>query len=123
VTVPTTASIAKWRHVVRVLVRMVGVPLVVVGAAWFILCVMRAVLAQMMQPGALLLGVYQSLVPLLMIVTGYVLLRSDRWLARVIVPDPTKGCPNCGYWVGSRRIEKCPECGLVLPEARRGYES
>jgi len=116
-TVPSTTTIAKWRHVVRVVVRLVGVLLVGYGFVSLSLLLMGALLTKIAQPQSLLQPWWQvgrSLPWISMIVVGTLLIRLDRWLARLIVPMPSKGCPSCGYWIGSRELGVCPECGLEL---------
>jgi hypothetical protein len=54
--------------------------------------------------------------PLALVAAGVLLVRLDRWLARLIVPEPSKGCPSCGYWIGSREITVCPECGTPVTD-------
>jgi hypothetical protein len=112
VTVPSTTTIAKWRHVVRVLIRLVGVPLVVVGV--IMLC---SSVVSMRMSGfrwSAMNVVFWSDTPLLVSTTGVLLLLFDRQIARFVVPMPSKGCPNCGYWIGSRAMDRCPECGVEL---------
>lgn len=118
-TVPSTATIAKWRHVVRVIVRLVAVVFVLVSVAslfWSIL----SVAIMWPQGGGIAFGA-SPLIPILLLlrplvwaVIGVALFRLDLRLARLIVPMPSKGCPNCGYWLGSRELGRCPECGVEL---------
>jgi hypothetical protein len=117
VTVPSSATIAKWRHVVRVLIRLVGVPLVVLGAIMLATSVPKTMLdVRMMGTRNATLALYLdlNLAPVLVICTGVALFIFDKKLARFIVPKPSKGCPNCGYWIGSRPMDRCPECGVEL---------
>ena len=118
--IPSVTSIARWRHLVRVVVRFAGVLLVVVGVGSLLSSFVSVVVA-VSQGGRVSFGaptlvsvVVMALRPLLWAGLGVVLVRFDRRLARLIVPMPSKGCPVCGYWLGSREITVCPECGTDL---------
>jgi hypothetical protein len=120
VTVPSIVAIEKWRHVVRVFVRLAGV--VLVGASAVILLWSIPSVLFFLPQGRGIMYVSPPLVTILVLVLrplvwaaiGIVLFRLDNRLAKLIVPMPSQGCPNCGYWVGSREIKVCPECGTDL---------
>lgn len=116
--VPSSNTIARWRHLVRILARLVGVPLVIIGAILLIRGMLGTVLAMMQGQimGGVFYWAYLSVTPLLVAGAGITLVMFDKRLASLIVPMPQKGCPNCGYWIGARELVTCPECGIDLGE-------
>jgi len=45
---------------------------------------------------------------------GIALILLERPLIRWLIPDPPRGCPNCGYSLQGLRSPVCPECGADL---------
>ena len=110
-------TIARWRHLVRVLVRLVAAPLIIFGTILLALAMLRTGLS-ILEGGGFTVTylIYANLVPIIIVTTGILLVMFDRRLAKLIVPMPTPGCPGCGYWIGDREMQTCPECGLRLAE-------
>lgn len=115
--VPSSSTIARWRHLVRVLVRLAGVPLVIFGGIVLIQAILRTVIS-ILEGGVFTFFylAYANVTPVLIVASGVILILFDKWLAALIVPMPAKGCPNCGYWIGARELPACPECGIDLTE-------
>lgn len=115
--VPSSSTIARWRHLVRVLVRVAAVPLVIIGAIVLIRALMRMGIS-LLEGGSFTIAylIYTNVTPVLILASGVALILFDKWLAKIIVPLPSKGCANCGYWIGARELATCPECGIDLSE-------
>ncbi len=113
--IPSVSEIARQRHWVRVLVRLAAAPLLLVGVILLIRAVLRTAI-MMMEGGSftILYLAYSNITPVLVSATGAGLIIFDKRLAKLIVPMPSRGCPECGYFIGRRDVGACPECGLSL---------
>ncbi len=106
----------KHKTLITMLARLLGVFLMVEGAARMVYAVMWIEpLLRGSSAGAWAYSVASLLSGSVYLLAGLYLLRGGKWVVDKIVPGDRPYCPECGYNLTGLTTQRCPECGTRLP--------
>ncbi len=103
------------RNLANVLIVVVGLHLIVTGAAyatWAVTSLFDSFAGNMSWTSAVQSAIFLA--------SGLLLIFRRNWLARKLIrPAPADTCPGCDYPIDPA-ASKCPECGLWIAEHSAG---
>jgi hypothetical protein len=109
----------KYKTLIRLLVKLIGIFLLISGAANLVggilfLLITLSEYPSFGGPSLISYPLAWTVTSLLTVIASFILLFASNWLADKLIPSNRPYCPNCGYELTGSLGTRCAECGVDI---------